>query len=290
MSEARDETPEELEDDGQPSVSEHDELEHESEEDDEEGERPAPKPVDWEKRAHSATPGKPLGRRSKRQAAERRAQELETRLEKIEAQSGDDELLTLIAQLRDDDEDPVGDIAAVEAGAEALWPARGDHTAEQQRATGLANRQVQAVRESMADAEVGLRGRSCGLSRGGGLLPKKELSGRRGRELQEAGYHGEALQGAARDDLFGLVRTAFNAGLDPAERVYNLAKKRGFKAGGKAADRKLDALDRTGATGVRPQARGVARAVLSWADVAKLDGPAVTRPGRSFANANMARK
>ena len=281
MSEERDETPEELEDDGQPSVSEH-ESEHESEEDDEEGERPAPKPVDWEKRAHSHA-GQAARERSKRQAAERRAQELETRLEKVEAQGGDDELLTLIRQLRDDEEDPVGDIAAVKRALK-LYGQREVTTAEQQRATNLANRQIQAVRESMADAEADFVVDHADYREAAAYYRAQ-----RTEELQEAGYHGEALQARLGDDLFGLVRTAFNAGLDPAERVYNLAKKRGFKAGGKAADKKLDALDRTGATGVRPQARGVA-GVLSWADVAKLDGPARDKAWQKLREREMARK
>lgn len=285
MSEPRDDAPE-----GDDAETERDEGEtvdqadSEDEGEGEESEKPAPKPVDWEKRAHSYA-GQAAQERSRRRAAERRSQEVETRLERLERQGGgeDDELLATISQLRDDDEDPVGDIAAVKRALK-LYRQREVMGAEQDRQMSHAQRQVQVLRDTMSDAEADFAAENPDY-RDAALFYRQQ----RMEELQDAGYSGDALKGRLADDLFGLVRTAFSNGLDPAERVYALAKKRGFKAGGKAANAKLDALDRTGATGVRPQARGVA-GVLSWGDVAKLDGAARDKAWAKLRDREKARK
>ena len=282
MSEDRDDdAPEELEpDENQESEDQPDSAD----EDDEEPARPAAKPVDWEKRAHSHA-GQAARERSRRQAAERRSQELETRLERLERQTGgdSDELLAVIGQLRDDDEDPVGDIASVKRALK-LYRQREVSTAEQQRQMTHAERQIQTIRDTMGDAEADFVTDHPDYRDAAAFYRTQ-----RTEELQEAGYHGEALMQRLADDLFGLVRTAFAAGLDPAERVYNLAKKRGFKAGGKAADKKLDAFDRTAASGVRPQARGI-NGQLSWGDVAKLDGAARDKAWAKLREREMSRK
>jgi alkylated DNA nucleotide flippase Atl1 len=97
----------------------------------------------------------------------------------------------------------------------------------------------------------------------------------REEELKDAGYTGAFLQRKLADDLFGVVRMALESGQDPAERVYALAQKRGFKVGQKAADGKLGKLaaasDAARSAGGGNRANG---AVLSWGDVAKLDGAA----------------
>jgi hypothetical protein len=284
MSEDRDGEVEELEEHGEVEETDVESAGGESDGDDEEAERPAPKPVDWEKRAHSHA-GQAARERSRRQAAEKRSQELEARLERVERQFGgdDDELLSTIGQLRDDDEDPVGDIAAVKRALK-LYRNREVSTAEQQRQMAHASRQVNALRETMADAEADFVTEHADYRDAAAFYRTQ-----RAEELQEAGYSGEALMQRLADDLFGLVRAAFASGLDPAERVYNLAKKRGFKAGGKAADKKLDALDRTAASGVRPQARG-ANGALSWGDVARLDGAAREKAWAKLREREMSRK
>lgn len=255
--------------------------------DDDEGEderRAAPKPVDWEKRAHSHA-GQAARERSRRQAAERRAQELETRLERLERAGGggEDELLATISQLRDDDEDPVGDIAAVKRALK-LYRAREVTESEQQRAQSQVQRQVQTIRDTMADAEA-----DFAVDHPDYNDAATYYRAQRTEELKEAGYSGEALASRLADDLFGLVKTAFTSGLDPAERVYNLAKRRGFKAGGGAANRKLDALDKTAATGLRPQGRANGN-MLSWGDVAKLDGAAREKAWAKLRERETARK
>lgn len=245
--------------------------------------RPAAKPVDWEKRAHSHA-GQAARERSRRQAAERRATDLEARLEKLEqGRGGDaDELLELIGHLRDDDEDPVGDIAAVKRALK-LFRQRETQSAEESRAQARAAREIETIRTTMADAEADFAVEYPDYQEAAAHYRRL-----RAEELHELGYAGEALAAKLGQELFGLVQKAFSAGLDPAERVYRLAVKNGFKAGGKAADRKLDALDRTAQTGVRPQARPAA-GVLSWGDVAKLDGAARDKAWEALAKREKAR-
>jgi hypothetical protein len=259
--------------------------ESEGEEDEADEGRAAPRPVDWEKRAHGNA-GQAARERSRRQAAERRSQELEARLETLERRSGggnENELLALIAQLRDDDEDPVGDIASVKRALK-LYRAREVQSEEQQRAQSHVQRQVDALRNTMADAEADFTLDHPDYKDAAAFYREA-----RAEELKEAGYSGEQLMQKLADDLFGMVRTSFSTGLDPAERVYALARKRGFKPGGKAADRKLEAFDRAAGTGVRPQARAAA-GVLSWGDVAKLDGAARDKAWAKLRERELARK
>lgn len=253
----------------------------------EEGEgddEPAPKPVDWEKRSHSYA-GQAARERSKRHAAERRAADLEARMERLEASRPErgDELLDLIAHLPDDDEDPVGDIAAVKRALK-LYRQREVGSAEENRAQEQATRQVEAIKSSMADAEA-----DFAIDHPDYLDAAKHYRAARADELGAMGYRGEALNAQLSNELFGLVRTAFQNGDDPAERVYELAKRRGFKAGGAAVNKKLDALDRASQTGVRPQARPAA-GVLTWDSVAKLDGAARDKAWDALRRREMSRK
>ena len=257
----------------------------EDEGEDEEAEpKPAAKPVDWEKRAHSHA-GQAARERSRRQAAERRAQELETRLEKLERSSGadgDDELLTLIGSLRDDDEDPVGDILAVKRALK-LFRQRELGSVEETRAQQRANREIETLKAGMLDAETDFALEYPDYKDAAAFYRKD-----RAEELEELGYRGDELMAKLSSDLFGLVKTAFNAGVDPAEKVYRLAVKRGFKAGQKQADSKLDKIDKAASSGVRPQARPAA-GVLSWSDVAKLDGAARDKAWAALAKREQAR-
>jgi len=249
-----------------------------------EDEKPEPKPVDWEKRAHSHA-GQAARERSRRQAAERRATELESRLERLERQAGAgaDELVETIASLRDDDDDPISDIGAVKRALRLQAQRQAEQQEAQQRQNHI-ERQVTLLRDTMADAEADYAVEHPDYKEAAAFYRQA-----RHEELEEQGYSGDDLMRRLADDLFGLVRTAFSSGLDPAERVYNLAKKRGFKAGKGAADKKLDAFDRTASTGVRPQGRPQA-GVLTWGDVAKLDGAAREKAFAKLREREMARK
>jgi hypothetical protein len=236
----------------------------------EDGERkPAAKAEDWEKRAHNQA-GRAARERSRRVAAEKRAADLETRLERVERSAGGqdaDELLELIAALPDSEDDPVGDIAAVKRALK-MFRARQVAEVEQTGQQRQIERQIDALRGAMSDAENDFSGDHPDYHDAASFYRRARVE-----ELQEAGYSGAFLQRKLADDLFGVVRMAIEANLDPAERVYSLAKRRGFKAGGKLADAKLEALRRGTESGARPQSRAVG-GVLSWGDVAKLDGAA----------------
>ena len=268
-------------------VAPEEEVDSQVEEEAPEGEEeaPAPKPVDWEKRAHSHA-GQAARERSKRQAAERRAVELESRLEALERRSGGgdaDELLALIGGLPDDDEDPVGDIAAVKRALK-LFRQRELGSVEESRAQQKASREVQALQDAMSDAEADFAVDHPDYKAAAAFYRTQ-----RTEELTELGYSGEALLAKLAQDLFGLVRTAFGSGLDPAEKVYGLAVKRGFRAGDGAANKKLDALQRASESGVRPTGRPAA-GVLSWGDVSKLDGAARDKAWDALRKRETARK
>jgi hypothetical protein len=249
-----------------------------------EDESPRPKPVDWEKKAHSHA-GQAARERSKRQAAERRNVELEQRLERLEkvAGAGGDELLDLIGLLPDEDTDPVGDIAALKRALK-LYRAREMGSADDQRAQQRVHRQIETIRETMADAEADFATDHPDYHEAAKFYREA-----RAEELSDLGYAGNELMAKLANELFGLVQTSFNAGLDPAERVYKLAAKRGFKANGKAVNAKLDALQRASESGVRPQSRPAA-GVLSWGDVAKLDGAARDKAWAALRKREMGRK
>jgi hypothetical protein len=267
MSEAYSDPP----DSPEPEDGEEPELEPQVEEPEEEDEPAAArkKAEDWEKRAHNHA-GQAARERSRRQAAERKASDLESRLERLERGRGggdEDELLATIAGLREDNDDPIGDIDAVKR---ALKLFRQRQVAESQETTAqqAVERQVEGLRSAMAEAESDFAIDHPDYHQAAVFYRKARTD-----ELTDAGYAGQYLQRKLADDLFGVVRMAMEAGFDPAERVYALAKKRGFRTGTKAAGDKLDAIQRSADTGVRPTARA-SPGVQSWGDVAKLDGAA----------------
>jgi hypothetical protein len=253
--------------------------------DDGEGEG-QPKAQDWEKLAHNRE-GQAARERSRRRAAERRATELESRLERLETQTrgGDaDELLELIASLREDEDDPVGDIAGIK---KALKTFRARQLAEHEetQAQTVVQRQVEALRTSMADAEADFATDHPDYHEAAAFYRKARVE-----ELEDAGYTGRNLDRKLADDLFGVVRMALEGGQDPAERVYALAKRRGFKTGAGAMEKKLSAIQRASESGVRPQGKGAAPGVLSWDDVAKLDGAARDKAWAKLRERERARK
>lgn len=291
MSEQRDDAPgfdeSEVEHEEADEVVEQDGEGEEQEDDGDDEEKPAPKPVDWEKRAHSHA-GQAARERSRRQAAERRATEYEARIERLEKATGsaggdDDELLALIGTLRDDEEDPVGDIASVKRALKLLRE-REVRQSEQNRHSTRLEREIEGIKTSMADSEADFAIDHPDYKDAAAFYRKA-----RTEELRDSGYSGDDLMAKLANDLFGMVQTASANGRDPAEAVYNLAKKRGFKAGGKMADKKLDAIDRSAATGVRPQSRPAA-GVLTWGDVAKLDGAAREKAWDALRKREIAKK
>jgi hypothetical protein len=237
------------------------------------GDDPDPKKAakDLEKRVHNHV-GQVARERSRRRAAEARAQELEARISDIERRTGggqrqEDELLALIGQLPDNEDDPVGDIAALKRALKLYRQREVENEGQtaQQRAM---EREVGKVRTAMTESEE-----DFSVEHPDYFDAAKFYREARVEELKDAGYSGQRLDSKLADDLFGVVRMSLESGQDPAERVYALAARRGFKPGAKRADKNLDKLKSAQESGVRPVARQAGNS-LGWNDVAKLDGAA----------------
>lgn len=95
-------------------------------------------------------------------------------------------------------------------------------------------------------------------------------------DLTEQGYDGPELQRALSTEFIGLVTRSLHAGKDPAEVVYNLAKKRGF--GIDKGVSKLQTLQKGQAVSSSLNAGGGKQAEpgrLTVGDVSKLKGKAL---------------
>jgi len=232
-----------------------------------EGRKPA---TDWEKRAHNHA-GQAAREKSRRRAAEARNEELQTRLDALErrigGQPGEDELLALIGQIPDTMDDPVGDLARIKQALK-LYGQREADQGQRNQQQAFFDREVGKLRTAMGDAEA-----DFAVDHPDYFEAAKFYRDARAEELRDAGYSGRFLDQKLADDLFGLVKMAQDSGQDPAERVYALAARRGFKTGAKKTNANLDKLENAAGTGVRPVARQ-AGGTLSWGDVAKLDGAA----------------
>ena len=209
--------------------------------------------------------------RRARAAAEARNEELQARIADLERRAGagrgEDELLTLIRGLAENEDDPVGDIQALKRALKLYGAREAEATGQSQQQAAI-EREVGKLRGAMTDAEE-----DFAIDNPDYYEAAKHYRDSRVEELRDAGYSGRYLDQKLADDLFGVVRMALESGQDPAERVYALAARRGFKPGAKKANDNLDKLGRAAESGVRPVARQPGGA-LSWGDVAKLDGAA----------------
>lgn len=240
----------------------------EGEETGDEGEVQAKEP-DWQKQAHDKA-GQAAKERSRRRAAERQVADLTARFEKLEAagKGGDEDALEkLAAQLRDDDEDPITDLATAKAIIKKFVNAQ-KADREQGAAQTQQQRAAQQLINTMGDYEADFAADHPDY-----LDAAKHYRAERTSELEELGYSGEALKTAVARDLFGIVQTAIAAGKDPAEATYNLAKKRGFKAGDAATNDKLNKIAGAAASGTRPGGGKPSGNTLTWGAVAAMKGP-----------------
>jgi hypothetical protein len=241
----------------------------EAEGDEEEGEEEVePKPKDWQKIAHDKE-GALAKERSKRRAETARARDLEERLEKLERSKGgasEDDITKLIASIRDDDDDPIGDLAGIKQVLRKFMSERDaekamDTEAQQQQ------RQVNKIANAMSEAEDDFRDDHPDYDDA-----QKFYKEHRKGELEEMGYTGQALSRKLTADLFSLVSDAMQAGRDPAQAVYNLAKKRGFGVDGVA--KKIQTLQRGQLAGRSIPTGGKPTQELTAGSVAKLKGAA----------------
>lgn len=245
-----------------------DASEVEGEEGAEEGEVQAKEP-DWQKQAHDKA-GQAAKERSRRRAAERENAEMRGRLEKLESagKGGDEDALEkLAAQLRDDDDDPITDLATAKAIIKQFVSAQKTER-EQGVAQTQQQRAAQTLISTMGDYEADFAADHPDY-----MDAAKHYRAERQAELEEQGYAGQNLQSALARDLFGIVQTAIAAGKDPAEATYNLAKKRGFKAGDAATTDKLNKIAGAAASGVRAGGGKTGASALTWGAVAAMKGP-----------------
>lgn len=238
----------------------------------EEAEEAEPKVVDWEKKAHDKE-GQAAKERARRRAAESRERALEERLAKLEAsskrpESDDEDIVAMIRALPDGDDDPIGKIEALEKIIRKFGStAAADAEAEAQARTknDSISRVVSAMNESEAEFAEDHPDYKDAV---------KHFKAARQSEFEDMGYSGKALEQAMAEDLLGLASRAIQGGRDPAEVVYNLAKKRGFKAGATEANEKLRAIAKAAEAGGSPKGGTRTENRLTYTNVSNLKGAA----------------
>jgi hypothetical protein len=201
--------------------------------------------------------------------AERKGrQELERRLAALEKKGSDGppDPAALLAALRDDDEDPINDIASLKKLAKALvGQTEAERVAEAQNTQRT--QALSTISSTMKEYEDDFRE----------LTPDYDKAARhfmdaRMEELKDTGLDGQALAVAMQNDFAGIVTRSIQAGKDPAEIIYNMALRRGFKSG--AASAKLDTIQRGQAQAKTLNGGGAATGLLSAGKVAELSGAA----------------
>ena len=240
-------------------------VEAEADEAEEQSADPAPKPQkDWERIAHDKT-GQAAAERSRRRELERRLAALEA--ERQPAKQSDP-LNDLIANLREDDEDPIGDLSSVKAIAKAMLE-RDRREAEEQSRAQQQQQHFAKLSRDMAEAEEDFRAEHPDYDDAMKHF-KTSLLG----ELEDEGFSGQELKREFESKLITLVDRALSNGRDPAQIVYNRAKKYGFASSEvDAATKKLQAIGRSNGASKAPSSSG-AKAELTIEAVNKLSGAA----------------
>lgn len=248
----------------------------------EEGEEPAEKTVDWQKRAIDKE-GLAAKERARRRAAEQRARDLEERLSRLEqgakpadAQSQED-LLSLIANLRDDDDDPITDLAQIKR---ALKTFRAEQASEAEREAqaNAQRRNLERLTSAMSEAEADFAEDHPDY-----LDAVEHFRKARREEMEDMGYAGAELEAALAQDFLALVTRSINGGKDPAEVVYNLAKKRGFLSGKAAAEEKLRKISAASTAGKVPTGGKNGEGRITVESLNKLKGAAYDAAWKKFA-------
>lgn len=162
--------------------------------------------------------------RTRRQAAEARAEALEQRLAALErGRGGQDDDIDLSA-IPDVETDPIGNIEALRKIALRLTQQEQAKTRQTEAQTAQ-QRQFQQINTRMQEYEADFSAENPDYNDAAAHFRTARMA-----ELQEQGYDGEELNTALRTELVGLVARSLQSGKDPAEVVYKLAKNRGFGA------------------------------------------------------------
>lgn len=240
-------------------------VEAEADEAEEQSADPAPKPQkDWERIAHDKT-GQAAAERSRRRELERRLAALEA--ERQPAKQSDP-LNDLIANLREDDEDPIGDLSSVKAIAKAMLE-RDRREADEQSKAQQQQQHFAKLSRDMAEAEDDFRAEHPDYDDAMKHF-KTSLLG----ELEDEGFSGQELKREFESKLITLVDRALSNGRDPAQIVYNRAKKYGFASSEvDAATKKLQTIGKAQSAGRTPVNSGT-KADLTLESVNKLQGAA----------------
>lgn len=236
----------------------------------EEGQETEAPAKDWQKIAADKDAAR-ASERARRRAAEKRAQELEERITKLESSSkGGDPLDELIRSLREDEEDPISDIAGLKKLVKQYFAQNREREQQESQQTA-AQREALSIQRTMEEHEADFAADHPDYADAA-----KHYRAERQAELEALGYTGQALNAKLAQDLFGLVQNAIAAGRDPAEAVYNLAKRRGFKADASVseAEDKLAKIAGAAQAGTRPAGRPASEGRLTWSYVSSLKGAA----------------
>lgn len=228
-------------------------------------EEPQAREVDWQKRAIDKE-GLAAKERARRRAAEARERELQAEVERLKSrpaqreEPSEDDLAAIINALRDDDDDPITDIGSIKRALKTFMKqqsADGEAEARAAREREGITRLVSAMNEAEADFAEDHPDYKDAVD---------HFKASRRAEFEDMGYAGRELEQALAQDFLQLAQRSINGGRDPAEVVYNLAKKRGFQSGKAKAEEDLRkigaaAASRTPAAGRHGETRLTAEAV-----------------------------
>jgi hypothetical protein len=230
-----------------------------------------PRGVDWEKQAKDKA-GLAANERVKRRALERELTDLRAKVETLTARATGadrDELVELAATLRDDDDEPITDINHVKRIIKAFvareQKATESQTQEQKRASYVNN-----LTRQMDSAERDFTAEHADYPEAAVWYAKE-----REAEFEALGYHGQALKQRMANELYGMTDRLLGEGRDPAEAVYALAKRRGWKSGMKHEDEELQKIQRAAAASAGSRGSSKPEAGrLTYDTVNKLSGAA----------------
>lgn len=205
-----------------------------------------------------------MAERRKRQEAERKRIELEERLDALERASkrgsapSNDEV--------DEEEDPIGAIKYLKAELKRYQQQEAEEN-KKAETQSKQDRENKAFTDQLAELE-----RDFMEEVGADEYNKaaKHFAETLAHELEEAGTEKADLKEALNEEIKKVARRALNAGKNPAEVIYKLAKKRGF--GLDKPNQKLDMIAEGQKAGRSPSSAPSKPAAkeLSWAYVASM--------------------
>lgn len=238
-----------------------------------EGEQPDPVKAELDKANKRATDfQKALKQeRRKRQEDERK---FTARLEALEKGGGKtDKPLSpaeMAAALRDDDDDPIGDLASLKKLARHLVSQTESET-QADAQTQQRTQALQTVSNTMKEYENDFRELTPDYDKAAQHFMNARLE-----ELKDTGLDGAALATAMQNDFAGIVARTVAAGKDPAEIIYNMAKRRGFTSTEtfQRDAAKLETIEKGQAQSRTLSGGGSASGTLSAGKVAGLSGAA----------------